>query len=100
MADGTRIQERDISNVSSTRRNPILADIFGRLGYMERQGSGFKKIKEGYHNEVNFHPELEPSFYSDVSSFQVTLYNLNYNILVENVSIEDKKVTIDVAIEN
>lgn len=41
MADGTRIQERDISNISSTRRNPVLADIFGRLGYMERQGSGF-----------------------------------------------------------
>ena len=31
MADGTRIQERDISNISSTRRNPVLADIFGRL---------------------------------------------------------------------
>lgn len=99
MADGTRIQERDISNVSSTRRNPVLADIFGRLGYMERQGSGFKKIKEGYHNEVNFRPELEPSFYSDISSFQVTLYNLNYNIPVENVLIDDKKVAIEVTIE-
>ena len=32
MADGTRIQERDISNISSTRRNPVLADIFGRVG--------------------------------------------------------------------
>ena len=42
MADGTRIQERDLSSISSTRRNPVLADIFGRLGYMERQGSGFK----------------------------------------------------------
>lgn len=41
MADGSRIQERDISNISSTRRNPVLADVFGRLGYMERQGSGF-----------------------------------------------------------
>lgn len=30
MADGTRVQERDISNISSTRRNPMLADIFGR----------------------------------------------------------------------
>lgn len=43
MADGTRIQERDISTISSTRRNPVLADIFARLGYMERQGSGFRK---------------------------------------------------------
>ena len=53
MADGTRIQERDISNISSTRRNPVLADIFGRLGYMERQGSGFKKITESYHAAQN-----------------------------------------------
>ena len=78
MADGTRIQERDISNVSSTRRNPALADIFGRLGYMERQGSGFKKITETYRAAHNYRDELEPKFYSDASSFQVTLYNLNY----------------------
>lgn len=78
MADGTRIQERDISNISSTRRNPALADIFARLGYMERQGSGFKKITENYRAAHNFRTDLEPKFYSDVTSFQVTLYNLNY----------------------
>ena len=37
MADGTRIQERDLSSISSTRRNPVLADIFGRLGYIDRK---------------------------------------------------------------
>ena len=78
MADGTRVQERDISNISSTRRNPVLADIFGRLGYMERQGSGFKKITEAYYAAHNYRAELEPKFYSDAVSFQVTLYNLNY----------------------
>lgn len=36
MADGTRIQERDISNISSTRRNPALTDIFGRLSFDNR----------------------------------------------------------------
>src|SRR5699024_11146352 len=40
MPDGTKIQERNIDTVPSTRRNPVLADIFSRLGYMERQGSG------------------------------------------------------------
>ena len=45
MADGTRIQERDLSSISSTRRNPVLADIFGRLGYMERQTSVYKGYK-------------------------------------------------------
>ena len=106
MADGTRIQERDIENVSSTRRNPILADIFGRLGYMERQGSGFKKITDAYHAAHNFRAELEPVFYSDVTSFQVTLYNLNYGVktgsetsAAENVAIESDHVAIEVAIE-
>lgn len=107
MADGTRIQERDISNVSSTRRNPALADIFGRLGYMERQGSGFKKITETYRAAHNYRDELEPKFYSDASSFQVTLYNLNYGATVnatkaaigdENVAIAPGHLAIEVAI--
>lgn len=108
MADGTRIQERDISNISSTRRNPVLADVFGRLGYMERQGSGFKKITEAYYTAHNYRPELEPKFYSDGTSFQVTLYNLNYGAVVnskkiaigqEKVAIIPVNVAIEVAIE-
>ena len=107
MADGTRIQERDISNVSSTRRNPALADIFGRLGNMERQGSGFKKITETYRAAHNYRDELEPKFYSNASSFQVTLYNLNYEATVnatkaaigdENVAIAPDHLAIEVAI--
>ena len=91
MADGTRIQERDISNISSTRRNPVLADIFGRLGYMERQGNGFKKITESYRAAHNYRDELEPKFYSDVSSFQVTLYNLNYGQTTDKTGLADEK---------
>lgn len=49
----------------STRRNPVLADIFGRLGYMERQGSGLNKIREAYENAANYEDGMEPVFYSD-----------------------------------
>ena len=35
MPDGSNIQERDPVTVPSTRRNPVLADVFNRLGYME-----------------------------------------------------------------
>lgn len=91
MADGSRIQERDITNISSTRRNPALADIFARLGYMERQGSGFKKITESYHAAHNYRDELEPKFYSDANSFQVTLYNLNYGLTPEKTGLADEK---------
>ena len=95
MPDGTRIQERDLSSISSTRRNPVLADIFGRLGYMERQGSGFKKITESYHAAHNYRAELEPKFYSDVTSFQVTLYNLNYGQSIDKTSISDENQLFD-----
>ncbi len=94
MVDGTKIQERDIFDVSSTRRNPILADIFGRLGFMERQGSGFKKITDAYYSAHNFREELEPKFFSDFSSFHVTLYNLNYNVPFEKLLIDTEKVLI------
>ena len=78
MPDGTRIQERNIDSIPSTRRNPVLADIFGRLGYMERQGSGLSKIRDAYRNAVNYTEEKEPVFYSNRVEFTVTLKNLNF----------------------
>lgn len=78
MPDGTKIQDRDIDAIPSTRRNPVLADIFGRLGYMERQGSGLNKIREAYENAANYQVGMEPEFYSDRVLFMVTLKNLNY----------------------
>lgn len=78
MPDGTKIQDRDIDAIPSTRRNPVLADIFGRLGYMERQGSGLNKIREAYENAANYKVGMEPEFYSDRVLFMVTLKNLNY----------------------
>ena len=103
MPDGSFVQNLDTDHISSKRRNPVIADMFSRMNYMERRGSGFKKIKEDYRNAVNYRPELDPKFYSDISSFIVTLYNLNYNIPVGKVLIGPEKVSIDeenVLIEN
>lgn len=92
MYDGSQVQNLDTDRVPSRRRNPIIADIFNRMNYMERRGSGFKKIKGDYRKEVNYKEALEPKFYSDNSSFWVTLYNLNYNVPVEKVDFGDEKV--------
>ena len=54
MPDGSMIQDRDPLTVPSTRRNPVLADVFNRLGYMERKGSGFGKIISGYEFQINY----------------------------------------------
>lgn len=95
MPDGSAVQNLDTDNVISKRRNPVIADVFSRMNYMERRGSGFKKIKDDYHFAVNYRPELEPKFYSDISTFKVTLYNLNYNVPVEKIGVSDEKQAFD-----
>lgn len=95
MPDGSAVQNLDTDNVISKRRNPVIADVFSRMNYMERRGSGFKKIKDDYHFAVNYRPELEPKFYSDISTFKVTLYNLNYNVPVEKVVFDSEKVAFE-----
>ena len=86
MPDGSVVQDLDIDNVPSKRRNPVIADIFNRMNYMERRGSGFKKIKQDYTASVNYTEEKTPKFYSTASSFFVTLYNLNYEKVADKVT--------------
>lgn len=78
MPDGTLVQERVIDAIPSTRRNPVLADVFQRLGYMERKGSGLTKIINAYKNANNYDESKEPQFISSRVEFTVTLKNLNY----------------------
>ena len=80
MPDGSMIQDRDPLTVPSTRHNPVLADVFNRLGYMERKGSGFGKILNGYKAQINFVPSKAPTFRSDRYQFTVIMPNLNYGV--------------------
>ena len=80
MYENKPVQDCDIMSIKSRRRNPVLADIFSRLKYMERRGSGFKKICQDYSLQTNYREELHPKFYSDSYDFTLTLYNLNYGI--------------------
>lgn len=57
---------------------------------MECQGNGFKKITESYYAAHNYRDELEPKFYSDISTFQVTLYNLNYGQTKEKAVVSNE----------
>ena len=80
MPDGSVIQDRDPLTVPSTRRNPVLADVFNRLGYMERKGSGFGKIISGYEFQINYSEGKRPTFRSDRYQFTVVMPNLNYEV--------------------
>ena len=78
MFDGSEVQLLDLRHVPSKLRNPVLADMFGRLRLMERRGSGFKKILDAYEAEERYREELMPEFYTDGYNFFLTLWNLNY----------------------
>ncbi|MDO4628407.1 MAG: ATP-binding protein [Planctomycetia bacterium] len=94
MYDGSQVQNLNTDSVPSKRRNPVIADMFNRMNYMECRGSGFRKIKEDYRTAVNFRPELEPQFYSTSSTFIVTLYNLNYNVPLDELEIGEENLSI------
>ncbi len=72
MFNGKRIQEIDILHVPSLRRNPLISDVFHRLKFMERRGSGLKKILKEYEQETL------PQFFSDQQYFTIILINKNY----------------------
>lgn len=80
MVDGTRVQDWDIMKVPSQRRNPVIADIFSRLNYMERRGSGFKKIIEDYEFQSKYSEKFKPVFQSENNAFYLTLWNMNYHL--------------------
>ena len=88
MLDGTQIQDRDIYSVPSLRRNPIIADMFTQLDYMEKRGSGLRKMRELTEKLPNFLLGKEPYYKTEASSFFTTFYNLNWN---ENdrISVEE-----------
>ena len=78
MLDGTQIQDCNIYNVPSIRRNPVIADMFTQLDYMEKRGSGLRKMRELTEKLPNFLPGKEPRYKTEASSFFTTFYNLNW----------------------
>ena len=70
MMNGRRVQDMDIRHIPSMRRNQVISDVFSRLGFMERRGSGIDRILDSYAEVVQ-----KPTFYSDADFFIVTLPN-------------------------
>lgn len=73
MIDGSFVQNLDITKISSIRRNRVISDIFNRLHFMERRGSGLTRIIESYNDY-----DIKPTFNSDISYFKVIFPNKSY----------------------
>ncbi len=79
LASGHQINKEIKNTIPSIRKNPILADVFVRMKYMDRRGSGFDKIINGTNRlfkDNNNHVEI---FATDIY-FRVVIYNANYEI--------------------
>ena len=60
------------------RRNPVIADLFHRMKYMERRGSGLRKIVSETEKLPGYTEAYKPEFSSTATDFRVILKNVNY----------------------
>lgn len=86
MCNGTLIQNLDIANVSSERRNPILANVMAQLDYMEKRGSGLTRICNETKALDGYQEALSPKFNSTPAQFQTIIYASADNTNVGDVS--------------
>ena len=73
MYEGTVIQDLDIRTISSARRNPVIADLFHRMKFMERRGSGLNKIIAETEKLPGYTEDYKPQFVSSATEFKVVL---------------------------
>lgn len=74
----------NLEDIPSVRRNPVIADIFAQLGYMERKGSGMGKIINPIIALPYFEEKMLPSFflrscsvYSHVPQYDLSLAGIS-----------------------
>lgn len=96
MYNGLLIQDLDIADVSSERRNPILANVMAQLDYMEKRGSGLTRICNETKTLSGYKDELKPIFKSTPTQFQTTIYaSINNKIVGDDVGVMSEiKLTV------
>ena len=80
MYSGQNVQDVPIEDISSNRRNPILADVMAQLIYMEKRGSGLKRICNETKAMKNYKEGRDPVFKSSPSQFMTVIYSMEYEL--------------------
>ncbi len=94
MYDGTLIQNCDINDVPSCRRNPVIADVFVHLNLMEKRGSGLRKICEETAKLPTYTDDRRPIFKSAGMSFSTVVYNMTFGTEFAEMSITDAEMSL------
>ena len=95
MYNGMLIQDLDIKDVSSERRNPILANVMAQLDYMEKRGSGLTRICNETKALDGYKEELKPVFKSTPTQFQTIIYATadTQNVVDHDGDVSETKLT-------
>lgn len=93
MYSGQTVQDLQLDEISSERRNPILADVMAQLDYMEKRGSGLKRIYNETKALDGYRDELKPLFKSTASQFMTALYSIEYDSESKGAKLGTKLVT-------
>lgn len=68
------------AETSSKRRNPVIAEVFSQLDYMEKRGSGLKKIVDATSLLPTYKMDRMPYFRSNRDEFRTVIPNVNYGM--------------------
>ena len=78
MYSGQQVQDIPLEDISSLRRNPVLADVMAQLDYMEKRGSGLKRICNETKALESYKEDRRPVFKSSPSQFMTIIYSVDY----------------------
>ena len=78
MYSGQQVQDVPLEDISSLRRNPVLADVMAQLDYMEKRGSGLKRICNETKALEAYKDDRRPVFKSSPSQFMTVIYSMEY----------------------
>ena len=79
MYSGQQVQDVPLEDISSLRRNPVLADVMAQLDYMEKRGSGLKRICNETKALEAYKEDRRPVFKSSPSQFMTVIYSMEYD---------------------
>lgn len=80
ITDGFDPVRLEPEKITSKRRNPVIAEVFSQLRYMEKRGSGLRKIQDATALLPSYKPDRKPIFESSREFFYTTIPNVNYGM--------------------
>lgn len=94
MFSGARVPEKIDFTMESVRRNPVIADLFGRMNLMNRRGSGLSNITEK--TNALFNDDKNHVFYCERGCFFVVkIENSQYANYEKPIKKSEHKMTAE-----